>query len=77
MENTAGCPGCRLKFHNHLIASFGSSNASGEYNEKHSELSNHTVSKQDLDFIHQHVMDAYSEQHSGNGMIMANEMYHP
>lgn len=62
------CPGCGLKLDHRHHTLFGNYNASGECYQKYSELRNYTIGKQDLDFIHQHVIDTYSAQHSGNGM---------
>lgn len=68
LENIKECPGCGLKLNNHHITLFTNYNASGECYQKYSELSIYTIGKQDIDFIHQHAIDTYSAQHSGNGM---------
>jgi len=62
------CPGCGLKLHHRHLPLLENYKASGECYEKFSELSGYTISKQDLNFIHQHVIDTYAAQHSGNGM---------
>ncbi|MFJ7726127.1 DUF5946 family protein [Neobacillus sp. NPDC097160] len=72
MENTnekiVECPGCGIKLINRHFTLLGNYNASGECYQKYSDLSCYTIGKQDIDFIHQHSIDAYSTQHSGNGM---------
>jgi Family of unknown function (DUF5946) len=40
-------------------------NASGECLQAYSDLICYTVAKQDREFIHQHVVDAYAAQHAG------------
>jgi hypothetical protein len=62
------CPGCGLKLPNQKITIQHNYNASGECYQKYSELSFYTIGKQDINFIHQHAIDAYSAQHAGNGM---------
>ena len=68
MENIAECPGCGLKLNNQQLTLMGNYNASGECYQKFSESSVYTIGQQDIDFIHQHAIDAYSAQHSGNSM---------
>lgn len=65
---TVECPGCGLtlpKQHGELNHNY---NASAECYEKYNELTIYTLSKQDINFIHQHAVDAYAAQHSGNRM---------
>jgi hypothetical protein len=62
------CPGCGLKLPNQHIELAHSYNAAGECYQQYSELASYTIGKQDIDFIHQHAVDAYAAQHSGNGM---------
>ena len=62
------CPGCGLKSNKEENGWKGNYNASGECYQKYSELSSYTIGKQDIHFIHQHAIDAYSAQHVGNGM---------
>jgi hypothetical protein len=68
LENIIECPGCGLNLNHHQIPLNKNYNASGECYQKFSELSSYTIGKQDIDFIHQHAIDTYSAQHSGNGM---------
>jgi hypothetical protein len=62
------CPGCGLKLPNQHVELTHGYNASGECYQKYSELTYYTLGKQDINFIHQHAIDAYVAQHSGNGM---------
>ncbi|WP_248736982.1 DUF5946 family protein [Neobacillus rhizosphaerae] len=62
------CPGCGLHLENQHITLSGSYNASDECYQKFSELSSYTIGKQDIYFIHQHAIDTYAAQHSGNNM---------
>ena len=69
MGNTiVECPGCGLKLDNQKITKSGNYNASGECYQKYGELSSYTIGKSDINFIHQHAIDTYAAQHSGNSM---------
>ena len=63
--NVIECPGCGLKL-NQQFEMHSRYNASAECYQKYSELSSYTMGKQDIQFIHQHAIDTYSAQHSGN-----------
>ncbi len=65
---TAQCPGCGLRMPKQKISLAYSYNVSVECYEKYSELTAYTLSHTGDNFIHQHVVDAYAAQHSGNGM---------
>ncbi|WP_067929178.1 DUF5946 family protein [Alicyclobacillus shizuokensis] len=62
------CPGCGLKLPKQYTSLIHNHNASEECFSKYSELTVYTLSHKGDDFIHQHVVDAYAAQHSGNGM---------
>ncbi len=62
------CPGCGLKLPNQHFELTHSYNATSECYQKYTELTYYTLSKQDINFIHQHAVDAYAAQHSGNEM---------
>jgi hypothetical protein len=65
---TITCPGCGLSSTNHHLEAPSGYNATGECYQKYNELSLYTLSKQDLNFIHQHAVDTYSAQHAGTRM---------
>lgn len=62
------CPGCGLMLPDRQMERPRGFHATGECYQKYSERSAYTLSKQDIDFIHQHAVDAYSAQHAGSGM---------
>jgi hypothetical protein len=62
------CPGCGLILPDRQMERPRGFHATGECHQKYSELSAYTLNKQDIDFIHQHAVDAYSAQHAGSGM---------
>ncbi|MCL6548965.1 MAG: DUF5946 family protein [Alicyclobacillus sp.] len=64
----AACPGCGLTLLKQHILQGHRYNASAECYEKYCELTAYTLSHPGDDFIHQHVVDTYTAQHSGNGM---------
>jgi hypothetical protein len=67
-EQFIKCPGCGLRLPDQRIELPHRFNATGECYQKYSELSLYTMSKQDINFVHQHAIDAYSAQHAGGGM---------
>jgi hypothetical protein len=62
------CPGCGQELLNKQIELPDGYKASGECYNEYSELSFYTMSKQDINFVHQHAIDTYSAQHAGNDM---------
>jgi hypothetical protein len=62
------CPGCGLQLDNQHFTPSAGYHASAECYQKYSELSSYTIGKQDIHFMHQHAVDTYAAQHSGNGM---------
>ncbi|TDY42324.1 hypothetical protein C7445_1162 [Alicyclobacillus sacchari] len=62
------CPGCGVTLPKQQILLGYSYNASAKCYEQYSELTAYTLSHTGDDFIHQHVVDVYAAQHSGNGM---------
>ncbi len=62
---TTTCPGCGLVLADRHIDLPERFNASGECWQLFNDLSCYTVSKQDREFIHQYVVDAYAAQHAG------------
>jgi Family of unknown function (DUF5946) len=64
---TTICPGCGLVLPNRYVDPPDRFNASGECWQLFSDLSCYSVSKQDPEFIHQHVVDTYEAQHAGGG----------
>jgi hypothetical protein len=67
-EQMSICPGCGLRLPDQRLELTHRFNATGECYQKYSELSFCTMSKQDINFVHQHAIDAYSAQHAGGGM---------
>jgi hypothetical protein len=64
-EPAVTCPGCGLVLPSRHTDPPRCCNASGECLQTYSNLLCYTVSKQDLEFIHQHAVDAYAAQHAG------------
>jgi hypothetical protein len=64
-HKTTICPGCGLVLPDRHLDPPDRFNASGECWQLFSDLSCYTVSKQDPEFIHQYVVDAYEAQHVG------------
>jgi hypothetical protein len=64
-HKTTICPGCGLVLPDRHLDPPDRFNASGECWQLFSDLSCYTVSKQDPEFIHQYVVDAYEAQHAG------------
>ena len=62
------CPGCGVKLDNQYLILSDSYNAAAECYQKYNELSSYTIGKQDSNFIHQHAVDTFAAQHSGNSM---------
>lgn len=62
------CPGCGLSLPTQNLEAPNGYNATGECYQEYIELSLYTMSKQDLNFMHQHAVDTYSAQHAGAGM---------
>lgn len=67
-EHIIQCPGCGLRLLDQRIKRPHDFNATGECYQKYIELSFYTMSQQDINFMHQHAIDAYSAQHAGDGM---------
>ena len=59
------CPGCHLVLPDRHLDPPDRLQASGECFQLFSDLQCYSVSKQDRDFIHQHVADIYAAQHAG------------
>jgi len=59
------CPGCKLQLPDLHCDPPDRLNASGECFQVFSDIQCYTVAKQDLEFIHQHVVDTYEAQHAG------------
>jgi hypothetical protein len=64
-EKTTLCPGCGLVLPGLHLNPPDRFNASGECWQLFSDLSCYSVAKQDTEFIHQYVVDAYGAQHAG------------
>ena len=64
-DSVTTCPGCGLVLFDRSLRFPDRFNASGECWQLFSNLSWYTVSKRDVEFIHQHVVDAYEAQHGG------------
>jgi hypothetical protein len=64
-ERLIECPGCLLRLPDRHLNPDDRFNASGECRELYYEITYYTLSKNDASFIHQHVVDAYAAQHSG------------
>ena len=64
-HKTTICHGCGLVLPDRHLDPPDRFNASGECWQLFSDLSCYTVSKQDPEFIHQYVVDAYEAQHVG------------
>jgi hypothetical protein len=62
---TTTCPGCGLVLPDQHHDPPDRFNASGECWQLFSDLSCYSVGKQDAEFLHQYVVDAYEAQHSG------------
>ncbi|MBT2725789.1 hypothetical protein J7E63_02405 [Bacillus sp. ISL-75] len=65
---TIKCPSCGLSLPAQQLELTHRYNATEECYRKYCELSIYTMSRQDVNFIHQHVIDTYSAQHAGRDM---------
>jgi hypothetical protein len=65
MENIIICNGCGLKLPKINVAASENYNASGECENLFNQLSGYTLSQNNIEFIHQYVVDAYGAQHAG------------
>ncbi|MEJ7672821.1 MAG: DUF5946 family protein [Chitinophagaceae bacterium] len=63
--NIVICSGCGLKLPKQNIAASERYNASGECENLFNQLSGYTLSQNDIEFIHQYIVDAYGAQHAG------------
>ncbi|MGI8583340.1 MAG: DUF5946 family protein [Chitinophagaceae bacterium] len=63
--NIVICSGCGLKLPNKNLLLSKGYNASGECNELFNQLSGYTLSLNNINFIHQYIVDAYGAQHAG------------
>jgi hypothetical protein len=59
------CPGCNASLPGKNLPASENYNAAGECEELFNELSGFTLSLNDSEFIHQHIVDAYGAQHAG------------
>ncbi|PGL70146.1 DUF5946 family protein [Bacillus sp. AFS055030] len=64
-EKIIKCPGCGLSLDDQQNKLTRKYNATDDC---FSDLSSYTLEKQDTNFIHQHAIDTYAAQHSGNNM---------
>lgn len=64
MSQSPTCPGCGLNGGNGVLADSTTCHSSRYCWELYQELILYTLSLGDNDFIHQHVIDAYTAQHS-------------
>jgi hypothetical protein len=64
-ERIIKCPGCLLRLPDRHLNPDDLFNASGECRQLYYEITYYTLLKKDPSFIHQHVVDAYAAQHSG------------
>lgn len=67
-ERGIRCPGCGLILKGDRLSLNRRYNASEVCYKKYIDLSYYTMGKHDSGFIHQHVIDTYTAQHSGGNM---------
>jgi hypothetical protein len=69
------CPGCGLELPDKNLDPAEHFNATGECLNTYFELTCWTLVRQDPGFIHQHAVDAYAAQHSGERMRLITTVF--